>query len=185
MSRGWGLISANFNAPWSLGTHWQAYAAAASSAGRRADPSLWRVARTVLVTESDAEAADYLATDGNAVIDYYSYMFRQFQRINNMRVFLTTPDAAVEDVSLAAAVNSMVIAGSPGTVTDRLVALVDEIGPFGGLLMAFHEWDDRQLVADIDAPSCREASCPPSRPMPRPGKGNEEIASSAERGSRP
>lgn len=144
-SRGWGLISANFNAPWSLGTHWEGYAAAAETAGRPADPSLWRVARSVLVTDSDAEAADYLATDGNAILDYYSYMFRQFQRINNMRVFLTAPDAAVEDVSLESAVDSMVIDGSPGTVTDRLIALVDEIGPFGGLLMAFHEWDDKPL----------------------------------------
>ncbi len=143
--RGWGLISANFNAPWVLGTHWDTYTASAAKAGRRPDRSLWRVARTILVADNDAAANDYLAADGNTVLDYYTYMFTQFQRTNNMRVFMARPDVALEDVTLAAAVDAMVIAGSPRTVTDRLVALVDEIGPFGGLLMAFHEWDRKEV----------------------------------------
>lgn len=143
--RGWGLVSANFNASWVLGTHWNAYTAAAREAGREPDRSLWRVARTMLVTDDDATAAEYLATDGNTILDYYTYMFTQFQRTNNMRVFMTKPDMAIEDVSLAAAVDAMVISGSPRSVIDRLVALVDEIGPFGGLLMAFHEWDRKDL----------------------------------------
>ena len=143
--RSWGLISANFNAPWVLGTHWSTYTASAVKAGRKPDRSLWRVARTILVADSDAEAAAYLAADGNSILDYYAYMFTQFERTNNMRVFMATPDVALPDVTLAAAIDAMVIAGGPKTVADRLVALVDEIGPFGGLLMAFHEWDRKPL----------------------------------------
>jgi alkanesulfonate monooxygenase SsuD/methylene tetrahydromethanopterin reductase-like flavin-dependent oxidoreductase (luciferase family) len=143
--RGWGLVSANFNAPWVLGTHWDTYEAAAREARREPHRSLWRVARTILVAESDAQAADYLAADGNTILDYYTYMFTQFQRTNNMRVFMATPDVALENVTLPAAIDAMVIAGGPRTVIDRLVALADEIGPFGGLLMAFHEWDRKDL----------------------------------------
>jgi len=35
----------------------------------------------------------------------------------------------------------MIIAGSPRRVLDQLVALRDEIGHFGTLLMAGHDWD--------------------------------------------
>ena len=37
------------------------------------------------------------------------------------------------------------IAGDSATVLDRLIALVDEIGPFGTLLANGHEWDDPAL----------------------------------------
>jgi alkanesulfonate monooxygenase SsuD/methylene tetrahydromethanopterin reductase-like flavin-dependent oxidoreductase (luciferase family) len=143
--RGWGLISANFNAPWVLGTHWATYTAAAEGAGLKPDRARWRVARTILVADSEAEAADYMADPANSILDYYNYMFTQFIRTNNARVFMARPDVKAEDVTLAAAVDSMVITGSAKTVTDRLVALIDEIGPFGGLLLAFHEWDREPL----------------------------------------
>src|SRR3546814_20501955 len=37
----------------------------------------------------------------------------------------------------------IVIKGSPVTVLDRLVEIVDTVGPFGGLLIAKKDWDDR------------------------------------------
>jgi alkanesulfonate monooxygenase SsuD/methylene tetrahydromethanopterin reductase-like flavin-dependent oxidoreductase (luciferase family) len=39
----------------------------------------------------------------------------------------------------------MIIAGSPGRVLDQLVALRDEVGHFGTLLMAGHDWDQPKL----------------------------------------
>jgi alkanesulfonate monooxygenase SsuD/methylene tetrahydromethanopterin reductase-like flavin-dependent oxidoreductase (luciferase family) len=143
--RGWGLISANFNAPWVLGTHWATYSAAADKAGLKPDRDRWRVVRTLLVTDSDAQAADYWADPANSILDYYNYMFTQFIRTNNARVFMAKADTRVEDVSLKAATDVMVTAGTAKTVTDRLVALIDEIGPFGGLLVAFHERDNEPL----------------------------------------
>jgi len=143
--RGWGLISANFNAPWVLATHWATYQAAAEAKGLRPDRDRWRIARTILVADSDAEAEDYWARPDNTILDYYNYMFTQFVRTNNARVFMATADSVAEEVTLKAAVDVMVTVGSPKTVTDRLVALVDEIGPFGGLLLAFHEWDRQEL----------------------------------------
>jgi alkanesulfonate monooxygenase SsuD/methylene tetrahydromethanopterin reductase-like flavin-dependent oxidoreductase (luciferase family) len=37
------------------------------------------------------------------------------------------------------------IAGSPRRVAEQLVALREEIGPFGTLLMAGHDWDQPKL----------------------------------------
>src|SRR5262245_60101801 len=39
----------------------------------------------------------------------------------------------------------MIIAGSPRRVLDQLVARRDEIGHFGTLLMAGHDWDQPKL----------------------------------------
>ncbi|MBV9637762.1 MAG: LLM class flavin-dependent oxidoreductase [Methylobacteriaceae bacterium] len=144
-TRGWGLISANFNATWVLRTHWEGYAAGAEQAGRRPDRSKWRVARSILITDSEQQAADYLATPGNTIRDYYNYLFVQFQRSKNLQIFKTAPDLAPEAVTLEDGMAAMAIVGTARRVTERLVALVDEVGPFGGLLMAFHEWDDKAL----------------------------------------
>src|SRR5262249_1755595 len=143
--RGWGLISANFNANWVLRTHWQGYAAGAESKGARPDRAKWRIPRSILVTDSEGRAADYLASAGNTIRGYYNHLFRHVTRTKNLQIFKTAPDVAAENVTLDAGIEAMVIAGTAKSVTERLVALVDDIGPFGGLLMAFHEWDNRAL----------------------------------------
>ena len=51
---------------------------------------------------------------------------------------LDLPD---EDVTVESIKRALMIAGSPGRVLDQLVALPDEIGHFGTLLMGGHDWD--------------------------------------------
>ena len=55
---------------------------------------------------------------------------------------LDTPDEAV---TMDMIKRGMIIAGSPRTVLDQLVALRDEVGHFGTLLMAGHDWDQPKL----------------------------------------
>ena len=50
-----------------------------------------------------------------------------------------------EDVTVDTIKRGMIIAGSPRRVVDQLVALRDEIGHFGTLLMAGHDWDQPKL----------------------------------------
>jgi alkanesulfonate monooxygenase SsuD/methylene tetrahydromethanopterin reductase-like flavin-dependent oxidoreductase (luciferase family) len=143
--QGWHLISANFNAPWVIRSHWEAYCAGAEAAGRRPDPRTWRVSRTILVTDSHAEAQDFLAEQGNSIRVYYNYLFTQLGRAGAVKIFMPSPTTAEADITLQAAMESMVMAGPARAVTDQLVAFIDEVGPFGGLLAAFHEWDRKPL----------------------------------------
>jgi alkanesulfonate monooxygenase SsuD/methylene tetrahydromethanopterin reductase-like flavin-dependent oxidoreductase (luciferase family) len=48
-------------------------------------------------------------------------------------------------VTVDAVKRGMIVAGSPRRVLDQLVALRDEIGHFGTLLAAGHDWDDPKL----------------------------------------
>ena len=144
-SKNWDLISANFNAPWVVKSQWDQYVKGADKAGYKADPNTWRVSRSILITESDQEAADYLANPENTVRSYYNYLFTQLSRAGAIKIFLTAPDIPEDQVTLQGVIDSMLIAGSSKTVLDKLVAFMDEVGPFGCLTMAFHEWDRPEI----------------------------------------
>ena len=56
--------------------------------------------------------------------------------------------------------DAMVVAGSPGTVTQKLVAFREEVGDFGTLIATAHDWDDEarwrrsmRLLADEVMPN--------------------------------
>jgi alkanesulfonate monooxygenase SsuD/methylene tetrahydromethanopterin reductase-like flavin-dependent oxidoreductase (luciferase family) len=140
--RGWIPVSGNFSHHRHAASHWQGYARGADAAGRAADPGIWRVARSVLVTETDAEADDYLADAGNALHHYWSFF--HFSAIRGGRgLNLSKPATEITDADfdVGALKRAVTIAGSPGRVLDQLVAMTDQIGRFGTLLLAGHEWD--------------------------------------------
>ena len=104
------------------------------------------MSRSVLVTESDAEAEDYLADPENALSFYYKFFQFSFSQLRKA-LFMVKPDLDMPDeaVTVDAIKRGMIIAGSPARVLEQLVALREEIGPFGTLLMAGHDWDQPKL----------------------------------------
>ncbi len=97
------------------------------------------------MTDSDGQARDYLARHGTGLRFYYRYLCDQLTAVGLSRAFKADPDmpdAALTDDYL---LDTMVIAGSPAAVADRLAALRAELGPFGTLLVAAHDWDDPVL----------------------------------------
>lgn len=143
--RGWIPVSANFLQDVHLPGHWQIYAEACDKAGRRPDRSVWRVARSILVTESDGEAEDYLANPESGVSFYFDYLLSLLRVRNAVKVFKADPDLPDDDVTVPYCVETMTIAGSPKTVLDKLVALHDLTGNFGTLVMTAHDWDDKAM----------------------------------------
>jgi alkanesulfonate monooxygenase SsuD/methylene tetrahydromethanopterin reductase-like flavin-dependent oxidoreductase (luciferase family) len=139
--RGWGLVSANFTPSNQVLSHWQAYCEGAAAAGRHADRALWRVARSILCTETDAEAADYLAEPASSYGWYYRYLRDNLSTYKMTKVFKPHPGMTDAELTVPKLLDMMVISGSPRAVLDRLVALVDEIGWFGTLLLTHKDWD--------------------------------------------
>jgi alkanesulfonate monooxygenase SsuD/methylene tetrahydromethanopterin reductase-like flavin-dependent oxidoreductase (luciferase family) len=144
--RGWIPVSGNFFHRRYLRGHWEKYVEGCEAAGRRPDPDVWRVSRSVLVTETDAEAEDYLTDPGNALSFYYRFFLFSFSQLRKA-LFMVKPDLDMPDdtVTMEAIKRGMIIAGSPRRVLDQLVALRDEVGHFGTLLMAGHDWDQPKL----------------------------------------
>jgi alkanesulfonate monooxygenase SsuD/methylene tetrahydromethanopterin reductase-like flavin-dependent oxidoreductase (luciferase family) len=144
--RGWIPVSGNFFHRRYLRGHWERYAEGCEAAGRRPDPAVWRVSRSVLVTETDAEAEDYLADPGNALSFYWSFFRFSFSQLRRA-LFMVKPDPDLPDeaVTVDGIKRALTIAGSPRRVVEQLVALREETGPFGTLLMAGHDWDQPKL----------------------------------------
>jgi alkanesulfonate monooxygenase SsuD/methylene tetrahydromethanopterin reductase-like flavin-dependent oxidoreductase (luciferase family) len=144
--RGWAMVSANFTPAANVKTHWEQYVIGAEKAGRRPDRQSWRVARSILVTETDQEAVDYLANDDSSVGWYYDYIIedmKAFKLLGVLKPSMTTPDS---EVTRKNCLEWMVLSGSPRTVLDMLVAFVDVIGgPFGTLIMTQKDWDKPAL----------------------------------------
>ena len=127
-------------------SHWAQYAAGAEAAGRRPDPSVWRVTRSVWVADSDAEAEDYLADPEGPFAFYFRYVMSAF----GMRkaLHLVRPDGREQDESVdwLDIARSQVAYGSPKTVTEKLAAFSERMGPYGVLLLTAHEWKDPDVA---------------------------------------
>ncbi len=140
--RGWGLISANFTPSNQALTHWQAYCEGAEHAGRRPDRADWRVARSILCCESDAESSEYLADEASSYAWYYSYLRENLRTFNMTKIFKSDQNMPDEQLTVPRMLDMMVISGGPRRVLDKLVALVDELGWFGTLLVTHKDWDN-------------------------------------------
>jgi alkanesulfonate monooxygenase SsuD/methylene tetrahydromethanopterin reductase-like flavin-dependent oxidoreductase (luciferase family) len=144
--RGWIPISGNFFHRRYLRGHWEKYLEGCEAVGRRPDPDVWRVSRSILVTETDAEAEEYLADPDSGLSFYYKFFIHSFAQ-GRKALFMIKPDVDLPDerVTVDAVKRGMIIAGSPRRVLDQLVALREETGHFGTLLMGGHDWDQPKL----------------------------------------
>lgn len=143
--KGWIPISGNFIQPRHVATHLPAYLEGCANAGRPADPSVWRAARSIFVADDAAQAEDYVADPNGALSFYFGYLESSYRARNAL--FMMKPDESVadEDVTTANIVDSMSTRGTPAQVLDQLIAFRDEIGPFGTLLSVAHDWDQPAL----------------------------------------
>ncbi|VVP94327.1 Limonene 1,2-monooxygenase [Pseudomonas fluorescens] len=144
-AKDWDLMSANFNPTATVASHWQAYCQGAESAGIKADANNWRVARSVFVADSQAQAEDYLAQESCTLRRYFDYMIDNLATNHYTKIFKTRPDMTDEEVTVDHCIKEMVIYGDVNSVTEQLVAFSEQTGPFGTLMTTFHEWDDEAL----------------------------------------
>lgn len=161
--RGWGMISANFMPHVNARTHWETYCEGAEKSGLRPDRSQWRFGRSILVADTDEAAADYLQRPNNSIWWYYDYFWRNLGSRGMLGIFKSSPDQPDSEITVQHMLDEIVISGSVRTVTDKLVRIIDEIGAFGGLLVAKKDWDDRavhqrslQLLAEQVMPKLRD-----------------------------
>ncbi|MEL7158121.1 MAG: LLM class flavin-dependent oxidoreductase, partial [Actinomycetota bacterium] len=141
--RGFIPISANFVPSSVVAGQWQTYCEVRAERGLPIDPGIWRVCRNILITESDAEAEELTADPDGTFAHYFRYLggVRDMPRIRAEEDGLTLSEIN-DQYRVPKAIEKCVIAGSAETVTERLVALVDEVGPFGTLVAVGHDWDD-------------------------------------------
>jgi alkanesulfonate monooxygenase SsuD/methylene tetrahydromethanopterin reductase-like flavin-dependent oxidoreductase (luciferase family) len=145
-ARGWETISANFLLPKWVKSHWPKYVEGCARAGRRADPANWRVAKSVFVADDLAAAKRYATAPDGPYYHYYRSLGTKLIRGGRANLFKedqSEPDSAV---TIERIVDRLVIWGTPDKVADDLLAFREEIGDFGTLLYAGHDWADKKLA---------------------------------------
>lgn len=144
---GWIPVSANFIGAWAVKSHWEVYAKAAAEAGRVADPSIWRVARSIYVADTDAEAEAFVKQRNGSFDHYFHYLYTLWDRGGIKGAYVPHPDMKPEELDSHEILrDNYVIWGSPETVAEKILAFRDEVGDFGNLVMYSHDWADREKM---------------------------------------
>jgi alkanesulfonate monooxygenase SsuD/methylene tetrahydromethanopterin reductase-like flavin-dependent oxidoreductase (luciferase family) len=139
----------------------------ALSAGHSPDARNWRIARSVFVADSQAQAEDYLAHESCSLRVYFEYILNVLVSMNYVDIFKTRPDMADDEVTVDHCIKEMVIFGDSKSVAEQLMDFSEKVGPFGTLMTTFHEWDNEalwrrsmELVAQQVMPQLRDYMTP-------------------------
>jgi len=130
------LVTANV-----LADHWRTYEQAALAAGRRPDRGSWKVCRSIFLADTTAEARRIARH--NSLGRNYEYIGTLFDRGLGRKIYkrdLNMPDA---DCNLDFLMTEQIIAGDVDEVLRRLLAMIDETGTFGTLVLMSYDWDDK------------------------------------------
>jgi len=145
MAGEYGLIpisGAAFLHPRYTASHWEAYCEGAEKVGRKPDPSIWRVARSVIVAPTNQEAKDYVTDPEGPFCFWYSYLLGSLKARGLLSFVIPEGHPNPQTITWQEVAEYQVAWGSPSTVVDKLVALRDLAGPFGVLTMMAHEYQD-------------------------------------------
>jgi alkanesulfonate monooxygenase SsuD/methylene tetrahydromethanopterin reductase-like flavin-dependent oxidoreductase (luciferase family) len=144
--RGWTPISANFLLPEWVKTHWPKYVEGREAVGAKASPADWRVAKSIFVADDDKVAQRY----GKGAEGPYHFYFKQLVRklvgfAGRSNLFKLDPNQPDSEITPEVVTNRLVIAGTVNSVVDQILSLREQVGDFGTLLYASHDWVDPAL----------------------------------------
>jgi alkanesulfonate monooxygenase SsuD/methylene tetrahydromethanopterin reductase-like flavin-dependent oxidoreductase (luciferase family) len=125
--------------------HIRRYAEGRSSAGLSPDPAGWRVARSIFVADDEETARRYAHDEAGPYGFYFRVMMTKLAAFGGLGVMRDHPEQPDSELTLKRVLERLVIAGTPQTVAARLVALRNDVGPFGTLLYTGHDWADPEL----------------------------------------
>ncbi len=145
-ARGWEPISANFLMPQWVRSHWPKYVEGCVRAGRPAEAANWRIAKSIFVAD-DAGAARRYATDPDSPYRfYYSQLLTKMKRAGRAELFKQDRNMPDDAVTLDDVCDRLILYGTPDEVADKILAFREEVGDFGTLLYAGHDWADPALA---------------------------------------
>ena len=139
-------LSANFLLPQWVATHWPNYVQGKEAAAQTADPADWRVARTVFVADDAKVAERYGREDEDSPYRfYYAQMLKKMKKLGRMELFKTSREQPDDEITLDSVLDQLVIAGTPESVSEQILAFRERTGPFGELVYAGLDWVDEGL----------------------------------------
>jgi len=143
--RGWGPISANFLMPEWVKTHWPKYVEGREAVGAKADPADWRIAKSIFVADDDATAKRYGHGEGGPHHFYFKQLVRKLAGGGRGNLFKTDQNMPDSELTPEYVTQRLVLAGTVNSVVDQILAFREQVGDFGNLVYAMHDWVDPAL----------------------------------------
>lgn len=120
---------------------WKTYAAAAEAAGRIPKRSDYRVARSIFLADTTAEAVKRVRS--NSLGRNYEYIGGLFDKGLGRRIYKRDLDMPDSQCGLDYLMGEQIIAGDVDECLRRLLRLIEETGEFGTLVLMSYDWDDK------------------------------------------
>ena len=131
------LITANV-----LADVWNTYEQAATEAGRQPNREDWKIARSIFLADTTAEARRRARS--NSLGKCLEYIGVLFDKGLGRKIYKRDPEMSDADCNLDFLMDEQIIAGDVDEVVRRLLLMVEETGQFGTLVMMSYDWDDKQ-----------------------------------------
>ena len=144
-ARGWQPISGNFLLPKWAATHWPNYVEGCLQGGFTPSYEDWRVAKNICVAKDRETARAYARDPGSPYVLYYSQLLTKMKAGGRMNLFKEDQDMPDDEVTLDYVLDRLVVHGDAESVTDQLLALREDMGPWQHLVYAGHDWTDYDL----------------------------------------
>ena len=136
-SRGWIPISGNFVPAETIATHWPTYEDEARKSGEDTSREIWRVGRSILITETQSQADDIINDLNGVFTDYYYYLNLHLKMVQGDIDKNYNP--AIEREEARSIAKRQVSIGTATSVLDQLIAFYDIVGEFGYLNLTAHD----------------------------------------------
>jgi alkanesulfonate monooxygenase SsuD/methylene tetrahydromethanopterin reductase-like flavin-dependent oxidoreductase (luciferase family) len=143
--RGWQPISANFLMPEWVKSHWPKYVEGREAVGAVASPAEWRIAKSIFVADDEATARRYALEEGGPYHFYFKQLSRKLVGGGRGNLFKTDPAMPDSEITPDYVTRRLVLAGTVNSVVDQILAFREQVGDFGNLLYACHDWMDPAL----------------------------------------
>jgi alkanesulfonate monooxygenase SsuD/methylene tetrahydromethanopterin reductase-like flavin-dependent oxidoreductase (luciferase family) len=115
--------------------------------GAVASPSEWRVAKSIFVADDEATAKRYAHDPSGPYYFYFKQLVRKLVGAGGRgNLFKTDPDMPNEMITPEYVTQRLVLAGTVDSVVAQLLAFREQVGDFGTLLYACHDWIDPVLA---------------------------------------
>ena len=140
--RGFIPISISMAPPHKVKRQWEIYCEGAAAGGQPApDRANWRISRSILVGESDAQAREHAMS--GPFVGSLLYLRGMLAIAGMLDLPKRDPDMPDEAIDANYLIDELAIVGGVDTVTRKLHDLYDVTGGFGTVLMIAHDWDDK------------------------------------------
>jgi alkanesulfonate monooxygenase SsuD/methylene tetrahydromethanopterin reductase-like flavin-dependent oxidoreductase (luciferase family) len=124
-----------------LADNWKTYETAALEAGRRPQRADWSILRSIFLADTTREAQRLARS--NSLGQNFEYIGQLFDRGLGRRIYKRDLDMPDAECNMDYWLEEQIIAGDVDYALQRLLRLIDEIGPFGTLVLMSYDWDDK------------------------------------------